>query len=213
MLKQFKLFDSLNNVDCIKLIPLFNKAYFTRKQNIVLAEANQDYIYFVRSGRVKVSYFSPEGKEITVFILKAGDIYSLHSEAIITALDAVEILYISSKDFIQIIQQYPQISVALIKILGNLLKDTNDALLNLAFKEVNSRLVNLLLKMATEKGHISADGISFYLDLTHEQIANIISSTRQTVTTVLLRLQKADIICIDKKKLTVKNMDKLKELS
>lgn len=213
MLNEFSLFKNMPVEESQKLIPYFTKSFFSKKKQLEFAGTSQDCIYFVKSGRVKVSYLSPEGREITVTILHPGDLYSMHSEATITVIEPAEIWHIATNDFKKILLEYPDLAINLFKILGAILKNTNDALLNLAFKEVNSRLANLLLKMARENGVNTDTGITFKMDLTHEDIANLISSSRQTVTTVLNRFEKAGIIQINKKQITVKNMEKLSELS
>jgi CRP-like cAMP-binding protein len=210
---EFKLFKGLSADEREKLAGYFKQCHFGKKQQIEFSGPDRDYIYMVRSGRVKVSYLSPEGKEITVTILQPGDIYSMHSEACATVLEPAEIWYIGLEDFKKIIIQNPVLTANLIRILGGILRDTNDALLNLAFKEVNSRLANLLLKMAREKGVTTEQGIVFEPGLTHEEIANIISSTRQTVTSILNRFEKAGIINVQKKKIIVKNMEQLAEIA
>lgn len=213
MLSEFRLFKNIPVEESRNLLPYFRKSFFSKKKHIEFTGTSRDYIYFVKTGRVKVSYLSPEGKEITVTILHPGDVYSLHSEATITVIEPAEIWYIGTDNFKKILLEHPDLAINLFKILGAILKNTNDALLNLAFKEVNSRLATLLLKMAREKGVSTAAGISFVLGLTHEDIANLISSTRQTVTTVLNRFEKSGIIEVNKKKIIVKNMEKLTELS
>lgn len=213
MPNEFKLFKGLSADESEQLAVYFKKCHFGKKQHIEFSGPAQDYIYMVRSGRVKVSYLSPEGKEITVTILQPGDIYSMHSEASTTVLEPAEIWYIGLEDFKKIVMQNPVLTANLIRILGGILKDTNEALLNLAFKEVNSRLANLLLKMAREKGVTTEQGIVFEPGLTHEEIANIISSTRQTVTSILNRFEKAGIINVQKKKIIVKNVEQLVEIA
>lgn len=213
MLNKFKLFNGLSSEDSLKVEKFFNKIRFAKKQTLQFPGALQDYIYLVVSGRVKVSYLSPDGKEIIVTILHPGDMYSLHSEASTTVIEAAEIWYIGSDQFKTIIMNNPGMTVNLIKILGSILKNTNDALLNLAFKEVNSRLASLLLKIANEKGIKTGDCIVVELGLTHEDIANLISSTRQTVTTILNRFEKSGLVKTAKKKLIIKDVQKLTELS
>lgn len=213
MLTDFKLFRNLSPDESEKLAAYFKQCCFGKKQHVEFSGPSQDYIYLVRTGRVKVSYLSPEGKEVIVTILQPGDIYSMHSEASTTVMEPAEIWYIGLENFKKIVMQNPGLTVNLIRILGIILKNTNDALLNLAFKEVNSRLANLLLKMARETGVTSDRGIVFEMGLTHEEIANIISSTRQTVTSVLNRFEKAGIIDVQKKRITVKNMEQLAEMS
>ncbi|MHB9095356.1 MAG: Crp/Fnr family transcriptional regulator [Eubacteriales bacterium] len=213
MLSDFKLFRNLSPDESEKLSAYFKQCHFGKKEQVEFSGQSQDYIYLVRSGRVKVSYLSPEGKEVIVTILQPGDIYSMHSEANTTVMEPAEIWYIGLENFKKIVMQNPGLTVNLIRILGIILKNTNDALLNLAFKEVNSRLADLLLKIARETGVTSDRGVVFEMGLTHEEIANIISSTRQTVTSILNRFEKAGIIDVQKKRITVKNMEQLAEMS
>lgn len=213
MCKGYKLLEGLSEPNKEKVLALFKCACFTKKGRISFGDSSQDFIYLVKSGRVKVSYLSPEGKEIIVTILYPGDIYSLHSEANATVLEPTEILFISSEDFTRLLMQNPELAPNLVRILGIILKNTNDALLNLAFKEVNSRVAALLLKTAREKGKNTTEGIMFELGLTHEEIAGIISSTRQTVTTILNRFESAGVIKIQRKKYIIKNMEMLNALS
>lgn len=213
MFNKIKLFEDLSQEEIAQVRTYFKTTSFQKKQSVRFSGASQDYIYLVGSGRVKVSYLSPEGREIIVTILNSGDIYSLHSEARTTVLEPAEVWYISSDDFKKIIMENPSLTINLIKILGTILKNTNDALLNLAFKEVNSRLATLLCKMASEKGRPTGEGVALELGLTHEEIASLISSTRQTVTTILNRFEKAGLIRVYKKTIIIKRWDELAELS
>lgn len=213
MYREFKLFMGMSDSEIAEVMGFFNSALFRRKEQISFNDPCQDYIYLVKSGRVKISYLSPEGREIIVTILYPGDMYSLHSEANATVLDQTEILYINSDGLKNILIKKPEMTASLFKILGIILKNTNDALLNLAFKEVNSRLASLLLKTARDKGIPTREGIEFYLGLTHEEIAGIISSSRQTVTTILNRFESAGIISVHKKKYVVRNLDMLVAMS
>lgn len=213
MLKECKLFKGMSDIEVEEILGLFTSARFARKEQITFDNSSEDYIYLVKSGRVKISYLSPEGKEIIVTILHPGDMYSLHSEANATVLEQAQVLYISSKGLRKILTDKPKMAAGLFKILGIILKNTNDALLNLAFKEVNSRLASLLLKTAREKGVLTEQGIEFHLGLTHEEIASIISSSRQTVTTILKRFVSSGIISVHKKKYIIRNMDMLVAMS
>lgn len=212
MPSEFKLFKNLSEQDIKELSSCFKRIYFDRKQYVKFSGLSGDYIYLVRSGSVKISYLSPEGKEITVTILQPGDVYSMHSEADAIVLERAEIWYTSSDNFREMLIRNPAVAVNLVKILGNILRNTNEALLNLAFKEVNSRLAGMLLKMAREHGVTTDQGVVFDLNLTHQEIANLISSTRQTVTTTLRRFEKLGLIQINKKKMIIRNMERFTEL-
>ncbi|ATW26212.1 Crp/Fnr family transcriptional regulator [Candidatus Formimonas warabiya] len=212
MLREFKLFADLPPEAYKKILPFFKKRNFAKKQQVEFADSFRDYVFFMKSGRVKVSYFSPEGKEIIVTILHPGDMYSMHSEATLAVIEPAEIWYLGLKDFKKILLDNPELALVLIKILGAILKNTNEALLNLAFKEVNSRLAGWLLKMAKEQGLAHRDGTVIELNLTHEEIGYLIGSTRQTVTTILNRFERAGILSLQKKRIIVHRIEELEEL-
>jgi len=180
-----------------------------RRRQRLAFPAEDDAVFLIKSGRIKVSYFSEEGRELTVMVLHPGQLYSRHSEAAVTALDDCELWIFPMPVFKRILTADPEIPLRLIKILGHILKKTNDALQNLAFREVSSRLARFLLEQADENG---AGGSVFPLPFTHEEMANLIGSTRQTVTSLLNRWDKNGIIVIGRRRLAIKDRDRLEEM-
>lgn len=213
MVSQFKIFAGLPEEEIEELTEMFKIAAFDKKRRVEFADFSNDYIYMVKTGQLKVSYASPDGKEIIVALLNPGDIYSMHSEAIGVALEPTELMYIEAEKFKDIIIGSPLIAVNMVRILGNILKDTNDVLLNVAFKEVNSRLAALIMKISRQHGIVTEEGLLVQIDLTHEEIANLINSTRQTVTTILNRFEKAGMIESRRKRILIKEVKKLEELA
>jgi len=178
---------------------------FSRRQQVAFEQWQDDVIFFILSGRVKVSYFSENGQEIIVGLLGAGQVYSRHSEAVITAMEETEAAFIRTRNFITILTQNPELYPRLIKVLGQVLRTTNEAIQNLAFREVSSRLAAFLLERAGE-------GDTLALDLTHEEIANLLGSRRQTITATLNRWSKAGILLINRQKITILDRQRLTAL-
>jgi len=183
----------------------FTSQNFGRRQQVAFEQWQDDVIFFVLSGRVKVSYFSEDGQEFIVGLLGAGQVYSRHSEAVITAMEETEAAFIRTRNFTTILTQNPELYPRLIKVLGQVLRTTNEAIQNLAFREVSSRLAAFLLERAGEED-------AFVLDLTHEDLANLLGSRRQTITATLNRWSKAGVLLINRQKITILDRQRLTAL-
>ncbi len=148
-----------------------------------------------------------------MIILGPGEMYSRHSEGTVTALEDTEIWQVSMADFRRMLIENPQLPLRLIRILGGILRETNNAIQNLVFRGVSSRLARFLLRQAAEWGKQGPNGIVIPLPLTHEDVANLIGSSRQTVTSTLRRFEQDGIILINRKYIIIKDYDRLEELA
>jgi len=199
-LEQFQLFHGLPPEVMRKWGARFSVRRFAKRQNVAFPPDCPDAIYFVRSGRVKISYFSEDGKEFTVALLGPGEIYSEHSLATATALEDSEVLYTSMREFRSMLEEYPDLSLRLIRVLGQILRSTNDVILDLAFREVSARLARILLN-ASRKGEGAEGPCSLYL--THEEMASLAGTTRQTVNEILKRWERQGITSLHRGAITV----------
>lgn len=183
-----------------------------RKEYISYSE-DMDVIFIVKKGKVKVSYLSEDGREMTIMVLDPGDIYSRHSEALVRAVTKTEIWQFAGRDFMDIINGDPLIARRLIRILGQILKQTNEVIKNLAFQEVSVRLARFVLEQGQEYGIEKDNQIIIEMELTHEDIAAMTATSRQTVTSVLGRMEKGGMIFTGKKKIIITNKEKLEEMA
>ena len=146
------------------------------------------------SGRVRV-YLGYEEKEFNLGILTKGDIFSTHTGTFVQALSDAVVLMTDVKTFRQRMVGDPEVTKAMVRVLGNILKTSFSIIDGLAFKDVNSRLVALLSNEARRHGTATDDGgVQFQIDLSVEQIARLVGSTRQTVSMLLSDLVKAGLI-------------------
>lgn len=212
-LKDLPLFAGLPEEELRGFGAMFEEKTFRKRERLFASDRATDSIYFVKQGRVKISYFSEDGKEFTVTILRPGEVYSRHSEAAATALEETRVLVIRMEDFKKILQARPQIAVRLINVLGRILRMQNDVIQNLAFREVSSRLAHLLIGQCLAAGVLLKDGCTFKLGLTHEELATMLGSSRQTITSTLNRFEENKIIAVHKKQVTILNTERLRELA
>ena len=144
----------------------------------------ENVIFVVVSGRVRV-YLSYDDKEFTLAILERGDVYSSHTRAYVQALDEAELLVGDVRLFGRSLAHVPTFTQTMVRILGHMLGSAFGIIESLAFKDANSRLLELMVETAERNGVEENGGVRFAVGLTVEQISQVVGTSRQTVSTLL----------------------------
>lgn len=173
-------------------------------------------VYFIKSGKVKISSISEDGKQLTMTILGNQDIFGelalIGQEKQTTIAEAIEntyLCYTKKEDFEELLKKSPVLSLKITKQIGLKLKSIENKIENIVFFDVMTRLISLLLDLSKKYGLHTKDGIEIDLMLTHEEIGQLIAVNRQTVTTKLNELKKEGIIDIKRTSIVIKDINKL----
>jgi CRP/FNR family cyclic AMP-dependent transcriptional regulator len=117
------------------------------------------------------------------------------------------------EDFFSLLQKKPGMALSFSIHLGNKVKKVENRLLNLLNKNVQSRLIHLLFSMV-DQAELKSSGKSLVERyLTHDDMAKLIGSTRQTVTTTLTQLGNDELIAIHKSHIEILKPNELKNLA
>lgn len=191
----------------------FRQRELSKKEILYLPGGRDDLVFLVKQGRVRV-YLAYEDKEFTLSILEPGDIFSTHTRAFTQALEETSILVTETSSFKKIFKEFPSFAPIMIRVLGDTLSNAITIINGQVFKEVNARLAEFLISAAKDKGSAGEEGISVELGLTIEDIANVVGSSRQTISILLGDLQNLGLIkkC-GRGKYLIPSVEKLKELS
>jgi CRP-like cAMP-binding protein len=171
----------------------FTEMVFPRNVLIFQADDHADLVFIVKKGRVRV-YLAFEDKEFSLAILKQGDIYSTHTRAFVSTLDDTVLLAMPTAKFHRFMTAHPVFSRTVTGVLGELLKQSFSIIDSLVFKDVTQRLVEFLLYEARSHGCPEEGGIRLAVDLTMEQLAAVVGSSRQTVSTLINEMVKAGVV-------------------
>ncbi len=171
-------------------------------------------VFIVSRGRARI-YLGYEDKEFNLGILSPGDIYATHTRAFVQALDGVEALVTDTGTFHRNMLRHPEITKAMVGILGNMLKTSFSIIEGLAFKDVNARLVEFLTGEAERHGESDGSGgVIIRINLSVEQIALLVGSTRQTVSTFLNDLSRRGLVTrLDRERFLVADLRALREVA
>lgn len=191
--------------------PSFSKKRFSKRERLIFPSSRPNVIFFIFSGKVKISYYSEDGKEFTVAILAAGEVYSEHSLALATAVEETEVIYLSMADFGLMMDESPELARRLVRVLGQILRLTNDLIVDLAFREVASRLARVFWRTLQSQRLDPTVVEPYTLYLTHEELASLSGTTRQTVNEILRHWEQQGILALHRGHVILLNPDRLWE--
>lgn len=192
-----------------------------RKGMIIFLEGDAgEGFHYVKSGKVKILRTSDDGREHIIKILGAGEIFAevllfnnMPYPATAVAMEPCCIGMIRNVDLEQLILRNNALALQLIKALSQRLIYAQQKIKNLALSDVMSRTVEVLLRLSQERGDEKENGvIELALDLSRQDFASLVGTTRETVTRTLSTLKKDKIIDFDGNKIRILDIDYLTRL-
>lgn len=178
-------------------------------------------LYFVKDGYIKIGYIDEEGNEIVKEIIKEGEIFgqfalekkNLNGEFAKAYKGNVSLCAFSIDDFERLLKNKPELAVKYAKQVGEKLRRAEFRLLQMLNKDVRSRLLSFFYNLAMMEGYDgSTPSFTFNNFLTHDDVAKLIGSARQTVTTVINQLEEEGLLKITRKKISLPDTKKLRQL-
>jgi CRP/FNR family transcriptional regulator, carbon monoxide oxidation system transcription regulator len=156
-------------------------------------DSSRDQVFVVRSGRLQV-YLPGENRELSLSFLEAGDIYTTHTPTYVKTVAPTALWIMDTRAFARKLAADPAVAPVMMRVLGRLLSDAVALIEDLAFREVPSRLARFFLGLAERRGQPQPDGCLVPLDLTTADIASLLGTTRQTVSSLINQWERDGIL-------------------
>ncbi len=178
-------------------------------------------LYFVKDGYIKIGFVDEEGNEIIKEIIQEGEIFgqfalektNLNGEFARAYKGDVSLCAFTIEDFEKLLTKKPGLAIKYSKQVGEKLRRAEFRLINMLNKDVRTRLLAFFYNLAMIDGYDgSTTSYSFDNFLTHDDIAKLIGSARQTVTTFINQLEEEGLLKISRKKILVPDVKKLQQL-
>ena len=194
LLKRVPLFEGLSDAELTALSEVAMLRVFPKDRVVIMAEEEGDSLFVIQQGQVKVSIVSEDGREVILSILGEGNFFGEMSlldghprSANVTTTQETELLMVRRADFLHFIQRSPQTAIKLLSVLASRLRKTDRKIEGLALSDVTGRITQTLLQLAEEQG--TPDGVLIKDRPTHQDLANMSGTTRETVSRILKRLE------------------------
>lgn len=211
-LRKVDLFNGLDDEELQELAQLAVRRRFRRNSVIILVEDEGDDFFIIHKGQVKVAIAHEDGREIILSLLGEGDSFGELSlldgkprSASVIALEPTELITLSRPHFLDLVHKKPRIAATLLADLASRLRSTDYQIGNLALHNVTNRVSRTVLRLALDQGVETEDGVLLRRRPTHQQLARMAGTTRETVTRVINRLEKEGyIVCKGREILVLK---------
>jgi len=201
LLKTSPIFALLDEDDLKQLESFFVPRRYTRGQVIFHMGDDGGSLYFIRKGRVKVTIPSPEGDEVILVILSAGEILGELSlidgrprSATVQAMEETEALCLRREDFVGLMRSRFGVALRMLEVLSQRLRDTDVMLAETHFLDINTRLAKKLLDLNKVFGVKEEGGVRIGVRITQKDLASMVGATRESVNKQLRLLREQDIV-------------------
>jgi CRP/FNR family cyclic AMP-dependent transcriptional regulator len=215
----YDIFDGLTDADLADLDDQFSLATFAKGELIYSPFDRGDALFVVESGRVRLYRSAADGRQLTLAMLDPGMAFGqvavldeVTHDAYAEALSDAVVRVLRLSDLERAIAVHPQMALNLMRTLSMRLREAEDQIESLAFRPVPARLAGQILVLMERYGRVTPSGIRITERFTHLQLAEMIGTSRETLTKVLNEMRDAGLIDVRERLLWVLDADGLEEL-
>jgi CRP-like cAMP-binding protein len=217
-LKYIPLFSELVDDDLRAISKVAVKQNF-RKDNMVLIEEEVgSTMFIILEGRVKISRISDEGREVILSIMSEGDFFGEMSildgqarSANVITLEDSSILIIHREDFLQMMHDFPQIAINLLKELAHRLRRSDSQIKSLSLQNATGKVASTLLRIADDSGKIHLGQVEIPKLPPQQDLANMAGTSRETISRVLKSLSEKGYLRKEGNKLIIHDYESFRQ--
>lgn len=178
------------------------------------------HVYFLKSGKVKIYQLSPLGREVILWFCLPGEIFGLAEvargggrEVSAQACETSDVLTVSQEQFKSFLRERPDAGLLCMQVLSSRLRILGDVLVNLVSDDVNTRIAKLILRLSARYGRRVGREVFLAIPLTHQEIADMVGTSRQSVTSALSTLKRQGVLSIDNHRIHIESEELLNEMT
>ncbi|MBB6447409.1 Crp/Fnr family transcriptional regulator [Bacillus benzoevorans] len=208
----------LNGLSSKKLLELGKKCFrkqYDKGSFLYKPGETNDYVYIVEKGKFLAYRLTNCGKPCASRRLNEGEIIGEEDilscpirDSYVESITDSQCILISRMEYEELLYHYPEFTRSRLEGLSIRIKETEQMMQAIAYSSVSKRLLLLLSEVGKQTGQNSNQEIKFHSDMSHHDLAAMIGSTRETVTSNLSSLQREGVIAVNGKQISIKK-DKL----
>lgn len=210
-LRELPLFQGLSETDFYSICPGVINRSVAKGQFLFRQGEDHRTVYLIKSGKLKLIQNTEDGREIIISIVGPGEVlgetalfqdHELHFSAV--ALENARLCGFSRQDLEMVIQRNPGFAVKIISHLARKLNTMMQQVSETSGVSVKEKLLRLLIRLANEYGKVASDMTIIELNITQQEMGNLIGASRVKVSQVLSGLRDAGIVSKHGKYYTIK---------
>lgn len=219
-LRNHDLFDILSDEDISDLCIISNFKAGNKGDLIFFSDSEVKRLYTIKEGTLKICYTDESGKEIITEILTTHDIFghltlsdtksNSSGEYAKVLSESARICSFEVDKFKMVLNQHPELSTKYNAYMGDKLISFRNKYSDLIFKDVRTRVADFFKRYAKYSGTIEGKQAEMDMLLTHQEIADYIAASRQTVTEVINSFEaKGKVIYQGRKRVVIPDLNNL----
>lgn len=192
---------------------------FRKNDLIFQAGSPGENVYALIEGRVKIYQLSGLGKETILWFCLPGEVFGLaeiprggRREVYAQACSDSTIVTIGKERFQRFLAESPPAAMLIIDLLSCRLRALGEMLMNLSSDDATSRVIKLLIRLWARYGREMEGDVYLNITLTHQEMADMIGTSRQTVTTVLNQLRRKNVLAVENHRIHILRPDLLQAM-
>ena len=213
-LRKVPIFSDLSDSDLKKISEKMISRLYEKGKMILLEQSQGETFFIIISGVVKVTRLSDDGREVILAILGESDFFGEMSlldgegrSANIVANEQSEVVTLSRSDFLDCLQKYPKIAIALLEELAVRLRKSDQHIESLSLSDSEQRIGITLIRLAEELGTIKQGDVNIKNLPYQQDIANMAGTSRETVSRTLKLLETKNLLKRDGRNLIIYKFD------
>jgi CRP/FNR family cyclic AMP-dependent transcriptional regulator len=205
VLSEFSLFRELNDYELTKITDIAIARDWKKQNHVFLQGDPLENVYFIYDGRIKVYKSDVNGKEQLVAIMKKGEMfphvgffrkgdYPAYAEV----LESSTLIAVPISKFETVLIENPELCIKVFKVLGEKIVDLQNRLEEQILNNTYEQIIKLLIRLGQKYGKELEDGrILLKGEFTNKDLANMIGTTRETISRTLTKMKKDELIEVD----------------
>ncbi|ATO51545.1 Crp/Fnr family transcriptional regulator [Brevibacillus laterosporus] len=217
-LRKIPLFTKLLEEELQSIVDISQMRTYKARSFVFMQGDPLDRVFFIHSGKVKIQKTDTTGREQIVSVLQAGEMFP-HAgffrkgtfPANAEILEIAQLIVIPIGDFENILLQYPQLCITLFKVLEEKIVDLQNRLEEKILHDMNEQIIMLLLRLCKSNGIQIHDKYKLTTQFTNRELANMIGTSRETISRTINQLKRKKLIDIDENGFFIIIPEKLQE--
>ena len=214
LLQSVPIFSDLSPADLNKIAERMIQRTYTKGQMILLEDDLGQTFFVIAEGSVKITRLSDDGREVILAMLGESDFFGEMSlldgagrSANVVALESSEVLTLARNDFLEILEEYPKISISFLEELTQRIRKSDQQIESLSLNDVEQRIGITLIRLAEELGSIKRGTVKINNLPYQQDIANMAGTSRETVSRTFKLLEEKGLVAREGRKLTIHNFN------
>jgi CRP/FNR family cyclic AMP-dependent transcriptional regulator len=222
LIRRYNLWSHLSDEEYEQLNVVHNFIEAKKGDYVYFEAFHHNKLYFIKEGHVRIGFIDENGNEVIREIIEKGEIFgqitlernNMQGEFAQAYKQDISLCAFTVESFQELLSRRPELALKYSKQVGAKLRTVENRLVNLLNKDVKTRLIHFFWQLVQQHPDEQQEGGALIPNyLTHEDIAQLIGASRQTITTQINELTAQGILTFSRQEISIPDVKKLQKLA